>query len=284
MIYNQPSLATGSFTMDLPDNGDVGAEFIINHNAAIISGGELGSRQWVCETIAVHGTAFVHLDKQSKSLATAMGLNTKARWPWRGCDAIKFMSDKRDAAVDKHVFDQLQSDDPLADTTSTPEKALGSVAARRAGTLRQQALQKNEIPEMMDVEMPSFQSGGVTVEPFTVNVLKPSKRGGKLFMRLDEEDLSWLKKLCKSSGVLDGEDDDEPRPDGLCDIDQPNVKWTKRNGSFHLACKYKSQSGSVKRRYVNPFAKNCANIDVQHDTVKEVAEQVQNFYEANHYP
>ena len=284
MIYNQPSLATGSFTMDLPDNGDVGAEFIINHNAAIISGGELGSRQWVCETIAVHGTAFVHLDKQSKSLATAMGLNTKARWPWRGCDAIKFMSDKRDAAVDKHVFDQLQSDDPLADTTSTPEKALGSVAARRAGTLRQQALQKNEIPEMMDVEMPSFQSGGVTVEPFTVNVLKPSKRGGKLFMRLDEEHLSWMKKLCKSSDVIDDDTDDEPRPDGLCDIDQPNVKWTKRNGTFHLACKYKSQSGSVKRRYVNPFAKHCVNMDVQHDTVKEVAEQVQNFYEANHYP
>jgi hypothetical protein len=262
---------------------DADVDFSINTNAAIISGGGLGTRPWVCETVSVNGDEFIHLDKQCKMLAKAMGISSKERWPWHGRDIVAYISDKRDEAVNKHVFEQLQSDDPLGDEVKTPEKGLSEFSVRRAGTLRQQALQKNEVPEIVNVPMPEFNSGDVQVEAFTALVLKPSVRGGKLFIRLDEEHLGWMKLLCASSDVLDAGVDEESRPDGFCVVDQPNVKWRKRNGAFHLCCRYKNESGAVKEHFVNPFAKNCVNLDVQHENVKEVAEQVQKFYDENHY-
>jgi hypothetical protein len=142
-----PYMSQSGAEVDLMD-ADV--DFSINTNAAIISGGGLGTRPWVCETVSVNGDEFIHLDKQCKMLAKAMGISSKERWPWHGRDIVAYISDKRDEAVNKHVFEQLQSDDPLGDEVKTPEKGLSEFSVRRAGTLRQQALQKNEAPEIVN--------------------------------------------------------------------------------------------------------------------------------------
>ena len=160
-------------------------EFSVLTNAVVITGGCLGAQQWVCEPTVVNDMNFLLLDKKSRSLARAMGLNIKERNPWRSHDAIAFIIKKRDNAIDQQVAVKLHSDDPLADDKAS-STALGNISQRRAGELRQQALHGTGIPDMLLIDVPPLQThNGGTIDAFTATVLKPTRRGAKLYVRLD---------------------------------------------------------------------------------------------------
>jgi hypothetical protein len=261
------------------DDGLEVDDFTINTNAVLISGGALKIASWVCEPTLVGGDMYIHLDKASRMLARAMGLDLKERWPWKNHDVIAWLQEKRDAEVDKQVIQHLKEDDPLADHASPQKHEQPTLQSRRAGELRQQVLAQNDLPETLVLNMPAFTTtGDDRVDKFDLTVLKPNRKGGKLFMFLDAAHLKWLMQACSSSELLAANDDDDD-DDNFCSIDEPNVKWRKRNGCSQLCCRYKTVDGKAKEYYINPFSKYTVSVDVQMENVKAAAASVQKFYD-----
>ena len=185
-IYVSIELAMHQLALDQSQASDENKlDLSVLTNAVVITGGCLGAQQWVCKPTVVNHMNFLLLDKKSRSLARAMGLNIKERNPWRSHDAIAFIIKKRDNAIDQQVAIKLHSDDPLADDKAS-SNALGNISQRRAGELRQQALHGTGIPDMLLIDVPPLQThNGGTIDAFTATVLKPTRRGAKLYVRLD---------------------------------------------------------------------------------------------------
>ena len=139
---------------------------------------------------------------------------------------------------------------------------------------------------MLLIDVPPLQTqNGGTIDAFTATVLKPTRRGAKLYVRLDADHLQWVKRLCSAVDLVDGpEEDGDEGCDDWCDIDEPNTKWRKKNGKWQLGCGYKSADGSRKEYYVNPFphkAKFVVSMEGRVSNVREAAAQVQQFYNDN---
>ena len=279
------SQASEENKLDLDRDTD---EFSVLTNAVVITGGCLGAQQWVCTPHVVADMNFVLLDKRSRWLAKAMGLDPKLRKPWRGHDAIAFILEKRDNAIDQQVAVKLHSDDPLADDKAS-STTLENITSRRAGELRQQLVHGTGIPDLLMLDVPPLQThNGGTIDAFTATVVKPGRRGAKLYLRLDAEHLQWLKRLCSAVDLVDGPEEDEDEGcEDFCDIDEPNVKWRKKNGGFQLGCRYKLADGATKEYFVNPFphkGKLTMSIEGHASNVREAAAHAQQFYNDHNCP
>lgn len=165
--------------------------FNVEH-AMAVTGGHLKHPELI-EYELVNGCYLFKASKRNRVLAKICDFKGgKMPFPVE-CDALDYLRDARNEAIDALMQEQARSDDPMAD--DDVQSDLGST-----GKCRSTLFTTLKVPDLINVKLPAFKSkSGDQIDEIYVRMLATPVKSASALVEIKSPTLAWLKAACTVS-------------------------------------------------------------------------------------
>jgi len=243
--------------------------------------GKCGDKQIMLDHITVSGTPFIKMNKGNHALANLCNALDGTKY-FPGADVFAYLLQKRNQEVSRLIKLAANADGPFAEI----ERAGDADEDGMQGTRRQELFMKYQIPEVIELSMPEFETQNIKQCAVRIHVLAEAKLTASIHMEASAVTLKWFKNACFHSWFDEAVSPLKRKAVDIGDLQigaSEAIKIKKNDAAkVEMYCNYKKESGRWSKKTLSVNKSNYDSDDEVNQAVLKMVSRLEQFHKENH--